>query len=417
MLFKYLKKMFLKGKILKEYQAINKLQQKRQFVEAVKAAEKIIEKSPRKQRPYHMILHMCLFGLKDLDKFDYWYSRYITDSKGSHRALYSLMKKRVSGDMLGWHNDITKLRGKLTNPNRARNEFLLLKVLEVFPLEEILTKVDHLFEQSNVIHDEVGVLEEVKKALKQKEGFYYTRMSDGEGSLIAAYENYTADTTINNQVYQRMNKLMFRQKKLTKADLDYIMPPLKNAFVNASLLSIPPASRIKSTLKGVWRGYLGVASCIHFLYEHSRLSSPPALVAHHLKTRIETPEFLNQILALHTDIGLITCHENLADRFKEMGAQSVKVHLIPNQPNSYHGHNSLKGQRLYPDRDQQILREIRQGGRQRIYFVAAGVLAKNYCYELAKAGHIAFDLGSAIDAWMGIAARGQSNDYIKKLTL
>lgn len=402
-------------KFKQEYDEVYRLRARRRYKQVVKVAQSILAQDKGQEKAYRMILDLYLHRLKDKAAFEACFALYLENTDTRFKALYELRAERVFGSLEKWQNLLPNT--DLSIDKSAQNEAHIYQVMTCFPLETVCEKLDHLNTHLSVIDQFDELTHYFAACFKQNKGLCYTRIGDGEGSLIGAYNGYCDDADLNEKIYIIMNKIMFGQQQLADSDWGRVISNLQNAYLAADIVKLPIKLRLEDSLRRSWRGYLGLASGIEFLYAHRDQLQNRHSVTDDLAKQLAQPDALDDLLALFPHVGVITCHADLEPKLLDKGAKSVKLHLIPQQVNALPLAQRATAPLLYPVRDREIIGEISKQDRPRLYFVAAGVLAKHYCSLLAQQGHIALDLGSAIDGWMGLNSRGRSKSYINKLKM
>ena len=109
----------------------------------------------------------------------------------------------------------------------------------------------------------------------------------------------------------------------------------------------------------------------------------------------------------HRRVNLISCLADAADTMKlAFDLDEVRLYRIPGE--KFHGPQlgleTSEGNH-YPNRFDELIRELERPLQGQLFLVAGGLLGKLYCDRIKKSGGVALDIGSVVDAWMGKATR------------
>ena len=107
-------------------------------------------------------------------------------------------------------------------------------------------------------------------------------------------------------------------------------------------------------------------------------------------------------------LGVISPHPELAGLLgARLGIARTLSHVIPGETRLVSLHGRRRPQEShFPERYEQLMREIAVPHRGAVFLVAGGLLGKIYCDRIKQLGGIALDVGSVVDAWMGYNTRG-----------
>ncbi len=117
-----------------------------------------------------------------------------------------------------------------------------------------------------------------------------------------------------------------------------------------------------------------------------------------------TPTRLARLLQAADRLSVITCQPFLLDKLaKKFGVRAGTSYLIPPQ------HSVAKVMHEtghFPARFEQITSQLENRDiTGELFLVGAGIIGKIYCDLIKKRGGMAIDVGSMMDAWMGVRAR------------
>ncbi len=359
---------------------------------------------------YHLFI---IFNLRKTDKPEYEASLYAysQDTAGKYLATYNAKFYRKYKDWPNWRLSLSQIPPLHKMRQFVQNEFYLLDIMEKFPIEDTIDQVNAL----NSVMEQISTscfIDLIIEKYNTGKSCHYLRLGDGEGSIISAFNQYIPSKSIQRQALGQISKIMFGVGQLKTTDLKTIALPLQEAYLSADILNIPTPRRIEATASRIWRGYYGLASGIHYLYQNIKKLEGHHLIATSDCKEIASKENIQKLINSCPNIGIISCHDELLNIFYKLGAKDVHFITIPPQINSIPIEDRDRAPKLYPTEHNNILTQIKKCNAPRLYFVAAGIVAKQYCHELSKMGHIALDLGSSIDKWVGEDSRGNDTNKI-----
>ena len=349
------------------------------------------------------------------EEYNFWLQQYQRHTNGKFSLLFQAKYYRKFGRLSEWESVVQSFPKTIYYNEDVQNELRIMKVLHAYPINETLTKLAYINKRLVSI-DAPSLIEKLIYWGTNQTPVSYLRVSDGEGTFIGAEQNSKIKDALYdtwNIAVARISNIMFGQQSITHKDITYIAKPLMVAYLNATVLHLPSSQRIKKSINKNWRGYLGMAAAINFLYDNkNRIQGKYCLTDINFK-HIAHRENVKKLIKCNPNIGLISCYDSLLPKFKLLGAQEIKFIQIPAQTSSLKQNKQSKTEQLYPKIHQDVLAQIAEKDVPRIYFVAAGILSKQYCDALKQEGHIVLDLGSSIDMWIGVANRGEKSKIIK----
>ena len=118
--------------------------------------------------------------------------------------------------------------------------------------------------------------------------------------------------------------------------------------------------------------------------------------------RMHCSGLLFSLLKQHDRIGIISCRAEAPALLTEILGLQVAYHPIPDM---YRKLSTRIGHAEYLDSLESILYKQLVEFPGMIFLVGGGLFGKTYCQLIKSQGGIALDVGSLLDAWVGIASR------------
>lgn len=370
----------------------------------------ILELEPKNELAYRELFVVLRRTKTDMPEFLEWLEKYETYCQKNYNHVYRLIYYRKFELWDEWH-------ALLNSPNVQGDALLLeqeqftAQTMAQFPLEKTVKQLKAILDLAKPV-DHLEMIDLIIIHLKENKSFYLDRVSDGEGTFIGVYNEWSKQQNLSARsqtAYKLITRLVFKEGRLTNTDLPKITEPLIQAYLNAPALIMPDEKRLRATIKRDWRGYFGLASAIEHLFINLGQIRAQHVMPGNDFRNLATKDNVQKLVKAHPHVGLITCHAPLKVKFEALGAEDVRLIQIPAEALSFPVEQRAAAPQLYPDRHVEVLLEIAEPDKPRLFFVGAGILAKQYGEALANAGHVAIDLGSAVDQWLGIAKRTDAN--------
>lgn len=111
---------------------------------------------------------------------------------------------------------------------------------------------------------------------------------------------------------------------------------------------------------------------------------------------------LFKVLFQQERVGLISCRSRLPALLEDMFGVSVEFYEIPDM------YQNLSSDKVYPgyvEKLEGLLNQKLVDAPGLLFLVGGGLYGKLYCELIKSQGGIALDLGSLLDAWLGISSR------------
>ena len=382
----------------------------RQFSRQKEALMHVLELEPKNELAYRELFVVLRRTKTERPEFLEWLETYATHCQKSSNHVYRLIYYRKFELWDEWHALLNspKIQG---DAHLLEQEQFTAQTMAQFPLEKTVTHLKAILALAKPV-DHLEMIDLINIHLKQNKSFYLNRVSDGEGTFIGLYNEWRKQQSLSARsqtAYKLITRLVFKEGRLTPTDLPKITEPLIQAYLHAPALIMPDEKRLRATIKRDWRGYFGLASAIEHLFKnHAKIRAQHVMLGNDFRN-LATRDRIQKLVSTHPHIGLITCHAPLKVKFEALGAEDVRLIQIPPEALSFPVEQRATAPQLYPERHAEVLLEIAEPDKSRLFFVGAGILAKQYGEALANAGHVAIDLGSAVDQWLGIAKRTDAN--------
>jgi len=265
-----------------------------------------------------------------------------------------------------------------------------------------------------------GVSTEVSRKLQRREPFSLIRLGDGEGALLALNELSTEE---DREYFQRhfgpqenlLGKIWRLQSWLTTSiqDADIIgvrddvvgvnFPCIHNELPHNEFLREfrtrfnlrPPDLRLP--YEAARR--IALLSCALAKIEFNRNQKFCSAWAHY---GLQRSGALANLISMQNHVGLISCRKELPKILASSFGVDVDFYHIPcmfkDTPKSLAPTNQF-------DRLEELLETGFKKSRGILYLVGEGLFGKVYCSHIKKQGGVALDLGSLLDAWVGLPTR------------
>jgi tetratricopeptide (TPR) repeat protein len=256
--------------------------------------------------------------------------------------------------------------------------------------------------------DTAAVVASVRTAIMERRPLSLIRVGDGEarflafcdprlrGRLSAAQAELLGDVSFRNWFGQPIAAA--DPQETTRLHAATI-----SAIEQADILGVSSADRLESdNLHFGYLGHLeGLVSSVARTEPGIRLTD--AMV--HIDLHRHSP-FYRDILERLDFLGVISPHPGLALRLaRRHGISDVAEYLLPGESRLPDGQQNRHGRPHFPDIYREVCRCIKVPRSGALFIVAGGLLGKIYCSIIRQRGGVAIDVGSIVDAWMGINTR------------
>ncbi|SEE35096.1 hypothetical protein [Pseudomonas coleopterorum] len=287
----------------------------------------------------------------------------------------------------------------------------LRRFRKLHPIASIQEGHQQIVEQSEGWIFVEDVIQRMREALHNREGFAFIRLGDGEGTWL----NHDKADEILYHTMRSINRTEFwniwygEEVAVHRYSFLSIMHNLAFRLGEADILGIPPLTWLEHEHAiGSLRGLPGTVNVVKLLAANSAILENMSLCTQLMHYELSNhPDFLEFLCNLDR-IAIISCHPETAQLMQlKFGILDVLYIPVPGEPSRAHllGENSVKGQH-YPDGFYQTLQSINTVDfTGLVCLVGGGILGKLYSLEIKARGGIAIDVGSVMDKWLNKPTR------------
>ena len=220
------------------------------------------------------------------------------------------------------------------------------------------------------------------------EGYSVIRLGDGECRLMG-----WPDKTSRRELYQSL-KYWFGRTDFDREDLDAMANLLRQAIASADVVGVPGKEQLAD-------GRPGWANVERYLDEYKLLDEDMWLCDNELHIQMAEEGLYEELLLGLPDVSVVTCRDVgfLMESFFRI--EAVTVYKVPVEAQTA----GWKATNHWPDRFDQLYKEIEVTYPGQLFLVGAGPLGKIYCQWVKERGGVALDVGSVVDAWVSIDSR------------
>ena len=253
----------------------------------------------------------------------------------------------------------------------------------------------------------------LRESIRRGEPSSFIRLGDGEGKVLAFgtldYPNLT------RSALERLSCLYFGTSNPLTRHCDELREGLLASIAGATFVGIPTGWRLEYQRDKVLEEVrcaeelLGVWTVTQLVLKHKRRL--------HLRTKMGASSTFHKFVLEHIPslvsgrrIGLITCHRNLVDAFRDrFDTRVVDYHAVP-PPVYFLPAHERHDNGHFPGRYRELLNDLHTVQAGVLYIVAAGMPGKVYCETVRRHGGIAFDIGHSMDVLAGVRGRKNITD-------
>ncbi|MEO0417719.1 MAG: hypothetical protein AAF249_02565 [Pseudomonadota bacterium] len=264
------------------------------------------------------------------------------------------------------------------------------------------------------------ILEKIKSGTPAS----FVRSSDGEGNLLGLDPKFCVPETLSTWCVDRISYIHFGEGSVVTEAKDFFRTLIFDAIRQSDVLGLPEIHRVEEMflvpdpnvdVRAVMGNRLGALFCEEFLadpvYADKKLASP-------WFNRQLLPHYA-EILKEARSIAVVSTYDSLPDKLSSgfnIERSKFEWIAVPTQA-VFVPTKERKDTRHYPEGMDKILADIRSLEEKSVILVAAGLLGKHYCTVAKECGHVAIDIGSIPEIWLGIEARGLSAGFIDRWKL
>ena len=232
------------------------------------------------------------------------------------------------------------------------------------------------FDRLNVLQ----VYNEISIVIKGRKPFSLLRLGDGEGRLLG-YPESVSRKDLNHSLDIWFGDVYFNPEALV-----YIKSLLINAIRRADIVGIPREKQIKKS-----KAYARVIDFLDKESDIERSSYTDAAIHRYLQFGL----FYKGLLSKLDFLGTINGHDISREIQEVFSISKVTHYAVPTE--AKYADKMLE--RHYPERFEELKRELIVPYTGAVFLVGAGILGKVYCQWIKDAGGIALDIGAMFDGW------------------
>jgi hypothetical protein len=260
----------------------------------------------------------------------------------------------------------------------------------------------------HALADSQHVKELILSALRAREGFALTRFGDGEGVF---FRSSSEEEAVLAELYgmARLDRARVWFGDEVESVLPKFMPQalqISDVLDASDVAGIPYPSWIEHEYKIL--SYTGVVGLGNITRHVSALRQHRQVFASQLiHIDLARSGGLREIISSQESCAIISCFAEAPEFVRSsFGVKNVEFYRVPGEKLfvSEIGAAAAEG-RHYPNRFESLMRILSKPAHGRLFLVSAGIFGKFYCMQIKKAGGIALDIGSLIDASLGKATR------------
>lgn len=273
------------------------------------------------------------------------------------------------------------------------------------------------------IHHNCGLLtvddltKVILDAVEEKTPFSFIRLGDGEGSCISfGIDDEKKFGRLLANARRELNHMWFGSdlKNTDEAKFANLSKNIISAALENDVVGIPYAGWINheykiSSLRGV-PCLVNILRAFDLL--QGRVDRIPKVCTQLMHVELYQSGNLELIIRQAKKISIITCLSELPKRIMEIfELEEVCFYPVPGEC----GSAAILGEEIvysnhFPERYEEITKELNKPHNGRLFLVAAGILGKFYASIIKRNGGIALDIGSVADGWANKHTRPGMSD-------
>ena len=270
------------------------------------------------------------------------------------------------------------------------------------------------------LSDVIDVASLIRRKIDAGLPFSLVRLGDGEGALLALSDNSTEQDRY--YFYRHLGPVQEGQ-----CVLEPLQSTLRDAIAGASIVGVrddvvgvefpqdrfqwPEAAFLEEfrshfrlrdiDLKLPYEGARRIAF-LHRELGAIEFSDQQQFCSAWIQYDLHTSGLLFDVIGRQDAIGLISCRKPLTDVMQSLFEVKLHFHHVPAMYRDIREHEVPED---YLDQMNAILDKDMVKFPGMLFLVGAGLFGKVYCEEIRKQGGVALDVGSLLDAWLGIESR------------
>jgi tetratricopeptide (TPR) repeat protein len=379
---------------------------------ALQRLDKILLADPRNSLALHE-KGVCFYVRGDAPKAKEFFRKVVELNPSHNFAWRNLLNTSIATQQ---YDESAALIGRLRDTGKLGGNTLdIFEQLIVFlkshgpEISNITDQNDlHVTRSNNFQERAANVVAKIGTAVAERKPFSLIRLGDGEGALLARSTYPDAEQFDKLLTTNRTDFLMrwfgTHAGEPTKS-IETLTRDLRTAIDDADIVGIPEG--------GWWRRELRLASTrglpsLGAVLLHARTLSADRLCHHEINRLLDRNGNLDTVLSGHKrPIAVIGPHPGIDTYVRERFlVPDVRAIRIPARQADLASLPYGRDERChYPDVFAEVCDAIAELPDNSICLVGAGPLGKIYCARAKAHGHIAIDLGSVFDTWIGVSPR------------
>jgi tetratricopeptide (TPR) repeat protein len=277
---------------------------------------------------------------------------------------------------------------------------------------------DNHLSLSNHWRQPEDIIRVIKDSLERKIPFSLVRIGDGEGRFFSYFSEEVRGLLTQGELYAMVNSIWqhWFGSEIQRHDSEAVSQlhsVVLQSLSSADVLGVPNTIRLSTDYQHVayLRKSLDVVTDV-FLSQKSTVNHiTDAFI--NIEIHRLMP-FYGKILADLEFLGIVTCHIELGAILQRAHRiKTVRVYQVPGEFGQPQLSDRARAGRHFPDRYEALCESLAVPFEGALFLVGAGLLGKVYCKIIKERGGIAIDVGSVMDAWMGLNTRSGSYDRIE----
>jgi tetratricopeptide (TPR) repeat protein len=263
--------------------------------------------------------------------------------------------------------------------------------------------------------DSAGVAYTLREAISARQPFSFIRMGDGEARFLA-YCDQEVNRRLQPRLVESLGDVCFQNWfaiPIKSVDPELVLQLNAStlaAMREADILGVSTADRLQRD--NAHFGYLAVLERILNSIDDRRIGQKFADSLVNIDLH-RASRFYRQILSGLDFLGVICPHPGLAARLAQLHAipESAEI-VVPGESRLPDGAPRMQLVGHFPELYMDICANLTVPRPGSVFLVAAGLLGKIYCNIIRQRGGIAIDVGSIVDAWVGVNTRPGQYDVL-----
>lgn len=356
---------------------------------------------------------VCFYVSGDVPKAREYFHKVVELNPGHDYAWMNLLRTSIA---MQQYDESAALIGRLRENGKIDGKGLdMFEQLIVFlkshgwEISSIACQNDRQVTRSDNFQQlSTNVVAAIGTAIAERKPYALIRLGDGEGALLASSTYADApdfDALLTANRTEFLVRWFGKHARQATESVAALTGDLRTAIDDADIVGIPDGQW--------WRRELRLASTrglpsLGAVLLHARTASPSQFCHHQINQVLDRYGGLDTLLnGRKNPIVVIGPHPGIDTYVRERFlAPDVRSIRIPARQADLASLPYGRDERPhYPDVFEEVCDAIAELPENSICLVGAGPLGKIYCARAKAHGHIAIDLGSVLDTWIGVSAR------------